>query len=113
MADKDTPKVNFSFSQFEDTAPEPFVYMTKANKRVTFPDIFDEEAEVAEKFLMDMRDPNRSDTENLKQWLTEKDYEALQADRLTMRHRQQLIVSAIAHYEKSWGTPGEDSASAS
>lgn len=113
MVDKDKPTVNFSYSQFEDSAPEPYVYVTKANKRVTFPDIFAMEAEEAEQFLMDFNNTTVPDSVALQKWLSKTDYDALKADKLSLRFRSQLLESVMNYYERSFGSSGEESTSAS
>lgn len=108
----DKPKVHSTAKDVEpDATPEPFVYMTKANKRVTFPDIFDMEWEEAETFLLDMEHERNSVI--LKKWLSEKDLEALKAEKLTLRSMGTLLTKVMAHYEAFMGAPGEDTASES
>lgn len=109
----DKPKVTYSFSELEAEygTPEPFVYTTKASKRVTFPDIFDLPAEEAEKFLTDME--TRNDSENLKAWLSGKDHEALVEDKLSLRQRKNLMFKVLNYYQGVMGDSGEDTASGS
>lgn len=109
----DKPKVHFSFAELDSEIenPEPFVYTTKASKRVTFPDLFAMEAEEGEKFLMELQ--TKPDGVILKQWLSEKDQAALTEDKLTLRQRQTLMQRVMAYYEGTFGTPGEDTASES
>lgn len=109
----DTPTVNFSFAKFEDASVEPFVYMTKANKRVVFPDLYDMDADEGETLLLKMKSGEIADGALLAEWLPDADLKALKAERLTVRQRMQLIEAVFAHYEKYNGTPGEDDASAS
>lgn len=108
MSDKPrTP--DFSFSDLDNLEkPEPFVYTTKASKRVTFPDVFDMEAEEAENFLREMG-TNPWNTEVLQKWLPAKDYAALKADRLTLRQLSVLFERVQAHYEGRLGDSGEGS----
>ena len=111
---KDTPsKPTLTADQLdaEVDVPEPFVYMTKASKRVRFPDLYDMEASEGEEFLSQLG--TRTDGAFLKEWLPEADFEALQAEKLTLRSRMTLMRMVLAHYEVSMGDAGEGSASAS
>jgi hypothetical protein len=105
-----TPNLTFTALDAEEI-PEPFVYVTKANHRVTFPDIFDMEAEEGQKFLLDVE--TKDDKEVLEKWLTKADLDALQKDKLTLRQRMRLMEAVMAYYQASLGTPGEGQASAS
>lgn len=109
----DKPKVHFSFAELDSEIenPEPFVYTTKASKRVTFPDLFAMEADEGEKFLYDLR--TKPDGEILKEWLSDKDRAALAEDKLTLRARTTLLQRVMAYYEGTFGTSGEEPASAS
>lgn len=112
MTDLDKPKVDLTFSNLDDEeTPRPFIYMTKANKRVTFPDLYDMEWEEGEAFLADMA--TKPTRQILDKWLTAADVEALKADRLSLRNMLLLTQKVQAHYEASLGTPGEGSASES
>lgn len=109
--DSDKPIVNMAFSQLDaEEKPQPYVYVTKSNHRVVFPDIFDMEAEEGAKFLLDVQ-TSRDDGAVLKKWLDPKDYEAIRADKLTLRQRMRLMQAVMAYYENSLGTPGEEQAS--
>lgn len=111
MADKDKPIVNLSFSKLDsEEKPQPYVYLTKENHRVTFPDIFDMEAEEGANFLEDV-EKSSDDDAVLKKWLKKEDYEALRKDRLTLRQRMRLMEAVMGYYEGSLGTPGEGKAS--
>lgn len=111
MTDKpQAPNLTFASLDSIDK-PTPFVYFTKSNKRVTFPDVFDMEFEAAEEFLFDMADKRNSEV--LRKWLSDKDYAAIKADRLTLRQLQTLIERVQAHYEGTLGSAGEGDASES
>lgn len=112
-SNKDKPSVHFSFSQFEDVELEPFVYMTKDNKRVVFPDIFAMDADEGETLLRDMESNRVTLGEGLKRWLSKDDLAKVEGDRLTLRQRMALVEAAQSHYEKFYGDAGEGSASAS
>lgn len=113
MADKDKPKVNLAYSTLDsEETPEPFVYMTKANHRVVFPDIFDMEAEEGEQFMLDAQNMG-VDSKFLEKWLGEEDFKALQADKLTLRQRMRLGNTVMSYYEGSLGTLGEGDSSKS
>lgn len=108
----DKPHVNLTYATLDaEESPEPFVYVTKANHRITFPDLFEMEAEEGEKFLADVE--TKRDNEVLQKWLSEEDYEALRQDKLTLRSRMRLLEMVLNYYQSSLGTPGEDEASAS
>lgn len=107
----DKPKVHFSYNDLESESndPDPFVYTTKASKRVTFPDIFDLPADEGEKFLSDME--TLSDSEILKKWLSDKDLKALQEDKLSLRRRSVLMYKVLNYYQGVTGDSGEDTGS--
>lgn len=109
----DTPaKVNLTFSALDKEAtPEPFVYTTKASKRVTFPDMYALEAEEGDKFLEEIA--VLSDAEFLAKWLPKTDMAALKADKLTVRQRKSLLNHVMVHYQSTMGDMGEGPASAS
>lgn len=109
----DRPKTNLSFADLdrEIDAPEPYVYTTKASKRVTFPDIFAMEADEAERMLLEIQ--TLPDGEFLKRWLAEEDLAKLAEDKLTLRHRAMLVQNVMAYYEGTLGNQGEDDASGS
>lgn len=112
MADADKPKVHSTFSALDAIeTPDPYVYVTKAGKRVTFPDLYDLEFEEAEAFLTDIAS-GQSNSEVLRKWLSEKDYAALKGDRLTLRQITTLTQMVQSHYEGTVGTVGEGTASA-
>jgi len=109
----DKPVTHFSFADLDnEVKPEPFVYTTKASKRVVFPDLYDKEFEEAERFFKDFQSAEMSNTAALRKWLDEKDYENLRADRLTLRQVEVLVQRVQAHYEGTFGNTGEGSASA-
>lgn len=105
----DKPKIHASVKDLEtEGKPEPFVFMA-GTKRVTFPDLFDLEWEEGEQFLVDLE--SRSNSYILKEWLSEKDYEALKSAKLTLRQLGILIEKVMAHYQGIAGSPGEGNAS--
>ena len=113
MADIDKPKIHATFAALDAIEkPEPYVYATKAGKRVTFPDIFDMEFEAAEEFLRDLAS-DQWNSSVLRKWLTDKDFAALKADKLSLRQMNALTEMVRAHYEGTLGDAGEGSASAS
>lgn len=104
------PNLTFAALDAEET-PEPFVYVTKTNHRVTFPDIFEMPADEGQQFLIEVE--TKPDDEILEKWLTKADLEALKKDRLTLRQRMRLMEAVMSYYQSSLGTPGEEQASAS
>lgn len=109
----DKPQINLTFSKLdaEIDAPSPFVYTTKASKRVTFPDLYAMEASEGEQVMKDMR--TKTDSAFLQQWLSDDDHAALMEDKLTFRHRRFMMKQVIAYYEASMGDEGEETASES
>lgn len=106
----DKPTVHASLKALEnDASPEPFVYMTKANKRVTFPDPMELDAFEAEKFIGLLN--NSANSVVLKQWLSAKDFDAIAAEKLTLRQLTRLIDQVQKHYEGFFGSEGEGNAS--
>lgn len=112
MVDQDQPIVNLTFTTLDaEELPQPYVYMTKKNHRVTFPDIFNMEADEGSKFLREV-ETSTDDDAVLKKWLTREDYAAYKEDKLTLRQRMRLMEAVMAYYQNSLGTPGEGQASA-
>ena len=108
----DKPKVHASLTDLESEGkPEPFVYLTSKNKRVTFPDLFEMDWEEAEKFLFDME--NKPNSEVLKEWLSAKDLAALKESKLSLRQMNILLHKVMAHYQGIVGGQGEWRASES
>lgn len=105
------PAPDLTFAALDrEEKPKPFVYMSKANHRVVFPDIFDMEAGEGQAFLVDVE--TRPDNEILEKWLTREDYSELKKDRLTLRQRMRLMETIMSYYQASLGGPGEEQASA-
>ena len=108
----DKPKVHASLTDLESEGkPEPFVYLTSKNKRVTFHDLFEMDWEEAEKFLFDME--NKPNSEVLKEWLSAKDLAALKESKLSLRQMNILLHKVMAHYQGIVGDQGEGRASES
>lgn len=112
-ADRDKPNVHTLASLDVEAGAEPYVYMTKARKRVTFPDPGEMDAFDAEDMLISFSDPQVTSKEMLKRWLTETDFEALVAERLKLNQMLALIADVQRHYEAIFGKPGESPASES
>lgn len=109
MSDK--PTIHSTAADLDtEGKPEAYVHATRAGKRVTFPDVFDMEFEEAERFLDDLNG-DQSNSAVLKKWLSEKDYEALRADKLSLRGIGILLQKVMNHYQGTVGTPGEGDAS--
>lgn len=106
-ANRDKPRINLAFSTLDqEETPEPFVYMTKTNHRIVFPDIFDMEAEEGERFMMEVEKMGY-DSAFISKWLSTEDYEELKKDKLTLRQRMRLFSAVMSYYEGSLGTSGE------
>lgn len=109
MTTSDKPKVHATLASLDVEAdPEPFVWGTKSGKRVTFPDPGAMDAFEVEDFLADFTELGRNNTVVMKKWLSEKDFEALREDRLTLRQFTALMKAVLAHYSDIFGpVPGE------
>jgi len=112
-ADRDKPNVHTLASLDVETGAEPYVYMTKARKRVTFPDPGEMDAFEAEEMLISFGDPQITSKEMLQRWLSETDFKALGAEKLTFYQMLALIADVQKHYEAIFGKPGESPASES
>ena len=113
MVDKDKPKINLNLTDLDtEVKPEPYVVMTRQNKRVTFPDIFDMPDEQGEEFLLDFSN-DTPDSIVLKKWLSTEDYEALREHGLTLRQRSSMIHQVMEYYQGTFGDEGEENASES
>lgn len=107
----DKPHINLTFQQLANEGdPEPYVYVTKANHRVTFPDFMALDADEGAAFLRDI-ETSRDDDAVLKKWLSDEDYAALKDDKMTLRMRARLMGYALEYYQASIGTQGEGTAS--
>lgn len=108
----DKPTIHASLADLDtEGKPEPYVYMTKGGKRVTFPDIFEMDWEEGDKFMSDLE--NKSTRAFMSDWLPEKDFDALRAEKLTLRQMGILVQKVMAHYQGLVGGPGEGDASKS
>lgn len=107
--DRDKPRpANLSFKELDaEERPEPFIYRTDTGHRVVFPDIFEMEAEEGEKFLNEIQRQQGNNYTALKKWLSKDDYDALRADKLTMRQLMRLAKTVYQYYEGSLGDLGE------
>lgn len=107
----DKPKIHATLADLEtEGKPEAFVFATKAGKRVTFPDPFEMGWEEGEEFLEDLQ--KRSAKLTLSKWLSEKDYELLRAEGLSVRKLGILLEMVLSHYQGAVGDSGEGDASA-
>lgn len=113
MPKSDKPVVNLTFAKLDaEETPEPFVYVTKENHRIVFPDIYDMEAEEGQEFLDDVSRMTNN-YEPFERWLDPEDYKALRADKLKLRQLLRLSQAVMGYYEGSLGTPGEEKSSGS
>ena len=110
MVDKDKPKVHFTAAKFVEGDVEPFVYMTKNNKRIAFPDPLDLNLEEAERMVVDFQ-AGRTSTA-MQRWLSDDDYAAIKTEVQSVRQWIQLSTDVQKHYEEFFGGPGESVASA-
>lgn len=110
----DKPTIHATASLLDSEAkPEPFVYTTKRNARLTFPDPLEMEWEEAETFIQELLGGGTSTSEGLQKWLGPEQFTKLKSDRLTYRQLISLMNKLRTHYFAILGTPGEDPASAS
>lgn len=108
----DKPKVNLTFAQLEAeaAAPEPYVFVLPNSKRITFPDIFDMEAEEADDFLEQFKDA-KNDFGILEKWLPKADFEEYRKAKLKLRMHGLLVQKVMAYYENTFGSPEKGNAS--
>lgn len=111
MSDK--PTIHATLDDIEaEGKPEAFVFATKQGKRVTFPDVFAMDWIEGEKFLDDLSG-DKSNSEVMKRWLSDKDYQTLRDAGISLRGMGVLIQRVMNHYQGVVGTPGEGDASKS
>ncbi|WP_152203635.1 hypothetical protein [Georgenia thermotolerans] len=111
----DKPKNVISVSDLDsEVNHDPVRVPLKSGKFVTFPDIYDAPVEEAEAFFQEIAHGQATGkiTPALRKWLSPEDYDALLEQFPTLRALTPVIERVMAAYEKSWGTPGEERASA-
>jgi hypothetical protein len=96
-----------------EASPEPYVYMTRAGRRVSWPDPGDLDAFEADEFLAEMDDPSIRLGPLLTRWLGDDAVADLKAEKLTLRQMSALLEAVKTHYQLILGTPGESDASES
>lgn len=110
----DKPTVHLSLSSLrkEVAKPDEFKVALSGSKIITFPDLYAKESVEAENVFGAL---NRSNTNwtALGMWLSEKDCEALKAEKLSVRELGAVVQAAISYYEETVGSAGNGSASAS
>ena len=115
MVDRDKPTIHASAAMLDkeigsDSIAEPFVYRTKTGKRVAFPDQYGMEWEQAEEFISKL-DSFGNSKDALLEWVGTDGYEAIKADRLSLRQMLQLVTNVQQHYTAFMGSPGESGSS--
>lgn len=106
----DKPTIHASTSKLDQQGlPEPFVFVTGSGHRITFPDPLDMDFEQAEEFLEDLN--GKKNSEILPKWIGADDYEALKAERLSLRKLRTLLDMVVVHYQGALGDAGEEPAS--
>ena len=115
--DVDKPRIHLSAKELDKeagagTAPEAYVYQTRAGKRITFPDPYEMDFEQAEEFLAKIESFSNS-REALTEWVGADGFEAIQKDHLTLRQMLLLVQRVQQHYVAFMGSPGEDAPSSS
>lgn len=111
MTDTDKPTIHASLKDLDqEVRPAPFTYMTKANKRVVFPDPGEMGWEESDQFSRDLNSsmPAR---EFLIKYLGEKDFTALEAEKFNGYQMTNFMTLVLKHYKAFLGTPGEEGAS--
>lgn len=112
MVDQDKPVIHSSIKSLDTgDKPVPYVYKTRENARVVFPDLLDLEWEEGEEFLAELE--NASNGQVLRKWLSADDLAALKEEKLTVRQLDKLLDLVRDHYSATQGSSGEDSASRS
>lgn len=104
----DSPLANTTLSKLGKVeAGGPYVYVCKNGKdEVTFPDLADMDWLEGEQFLQDMA--NKKESDWMKKWLSEEDYECFVAENLKMRQMVPIIKDVFTYYQELFGTEGED-----
>lgn len=111
MTDTDKPTIHATLKDLDqEVRPAPFTYMTKANKRVVFPDPGEMGWEEADQFTRDLNGAMPARTFLIK-YLGEKGFEALEAEKFTGYQMTNFMTRVIKHYKEFLGAPGEDNAS--
>ena len=110
--DKPTVHLSLSALRKEVAKPDPFRVALSSSKTITFPDLFALESTEAEEVFGAL---NQSSTNwgALEKWLSAADVTALKAEKLSIRELGAVVQAAIAYYEQTVGTAGNDTASAS
>lgn len=112
MTDNDKPKVTATLKDLDnEIAQDPFIYMTRAGKRVVFPDPSEMDWREAEEFGRAMRDPNSNGEKFLIKYLGKDALDDLEQDIKTYRQMSKFMELVVEHYEAFFGTPGKDDAS--
>lgn len=113
----DSPQVQATLAALDvETPAEPFVYGTKAGKRVVFPDPGLMPWEEAEEFLLDIagRGKANGNREILVKWVGEDGMKAIDAEKLNRYQFVELLGQVQQHYASFFGADsGEDDASES
>lgn len=113
----DSPTVHATLAALDSETPAtPYVYGTKAGKRVVFPDPGLMPWEEAEEFLLDIagRGKANGNREILIKWVGEAGMKALDAEKLNRYQFVEMLGRVQKHYSSFFGvTSGEDDASES
>lgn len=115
QANRDKPHIDSSASlldkQIGEAIPQPFVYITKANQRIVFPDPYEMGWEEAEEFLAKLEAFGNS-RDALLEWVGQDGLDAIRGDKLTLRQMLTLVQNIQTHYTAALGSPGESNGSA-
>lgn len=108
-ARNDKPTVHASLASLDvEAAAEPFRFAVKNNKIITFPSPREMPWDQAETFMQSMESAT-STTAVLEAWLSEEDYSALKASKLTLGQVEALMTKVGEHYEGILGDAPKDS----
>lgn len=108
MTDKDTRKINVSLASLENetTYSEPFVVGISGGKTITFPAPDQMEWDEAERFMQSLE--GQSPSQILESWLSEEDFAAFKAEKISLRTLNALLEQVTIHYSDIFGTAPKD-----
>ena len=113
MSALDKPKIHATLKDLDnEVRQEPFTYMTKANKRVVFPDPGEMDWEDSEQFTRDLSGPMPA-REFLEKYLGDEGFAALAEERFTGYQMTAFMKKVVTHYGAFFGTEEKERASRS
>lgn len=116
MSDKPKNVLNVNDLDLEGKEVEPVRVPLKGTSGfVTFSNPFEDDAEVAEKFLTNLYAgmQNGQVIPIVKDWLSKEDYAKFRKAYPSYRATLTIVSAVVEKFEKTFGTPGEEPASES